>query len=251
MRRVFRSLAALLLLAALVLGVCPAAFAYQSDQYFVEDKSLKRVTTVQVSAGSNYNGAVKRRDQMLKAGFDCFLYEKDDVYRVMCGKFYSMDEAEDYCASIKAYTDRSHAYLTNAYLPDWAIRAFQDEYSRAGAVGSDEPDVRLAPWSFDGDQFYKYRKERTRVYTVQVSAGSSRSGAEKRRDQMLKAGYDSFLYKYEGVYRVMCGKFRSKTEAQLYLRSILLHTDREKAYITRARVPDSAIERFEEIYFDR
>ena len=248
MKRLCRLLAVLLLMASLALEICPSAFAYQAEQYYVENKSLTRVTTVQVSAGRNYSGAVKRRDQMLRAGYDSFIYEKDGVYRIMCGKFYDLQEAEYYCESIKANTDRSDAYLTNAYLPDWAIQDFQDEYSGYDYY-DDFFDARLSPWSFDGDQYYKHSSDRTKVYTVQVSAGYNRSGAEKRRDQMLKAGYDSFLYKKGDVYRVMCGKFHSRDDAQIYLDSILATTDREDAYITSARLPNSAIDRFEEIYY--
>lgn len=241
-----RMLATLVLLVSLVLSICPEAFAYSSGQYYMEDTSLQRCITVQVSAVNDYNGAVKRRDKMLKAGYDSFVYQKGDVYRIMCGKFYSMDDAEDYLDSIKANTDRSKAYLTNAYLPAWAIEDFQDEYEWEDYF-NDYGDLRR--WGYDEDQYYKYHEDRVKVYTVQVSADASRSGAEKRRDKMLNAGYDSFVYKYNGTYRVMCGKFYAMEDAEAYLASIKANTDRDRAYITNARMTRKAIQRFEDIYW--
>ena len=246
MKSVCRLLASLLLLISLSLSLCPAAFAYTSEQFYVEDTGLQRCITVQVSAVNDYNGAVKRRNKMLKAGYDSFVYQKGDVYRIMCGKFYSMSDAEEYLDDIKANTDRDRAYLTNAYLPVSAIETFQEEYewSRYEEIYGD-----LRRWGFDEDQYFKFHDDRTRVYTVQVSADTSRSGAEKRRDKMLDAGYDSFVYKYNGTYRVMCGKFYNKEDAEAYLASIKAYTDRDRAYITNARLTKKAISRFENIYW--
>ena len=128
LKSVCRLLASLLLLVSLSLSLCPAALAYSSDQFYVEDTSQQRCITVQVSAGKDYNGAVRRRDKMLKAGYDSFVYKYNGTYRVMCGKFYAMEDAEAYLASIKANTDRDRAYITNARLTKKAIQRFEDIY---------------------------------------------------------------------------------------------------------------------------
>ena len=126
----FRSSISLLLILVLCLSLCPAALAYTfaDDQYFEENKNLTHVYAVQVSAGSNYNGAVKRRTEMLALGLDCFLYYKDGKYRVMCGKFRDLDEATAYRDNVKALSGRDNAYTTNAYLPESAITAFENIY---------------------------------------------------------------------------------------------------------------------------
>ncbi len=68
------------LLFALVLSLCPAALAsFAEEQYYEENTGLTWVCTVQVSAGKNWSGAVRRRDQILSAGYDGFIYRTGDL----------------------------------------------------------------------------------------------------------------------------------------------------------------------------
>ena len=83
---------------------------------------------------------------------------------------------------------------------------------------------------------------------MQVSAGPNLDGAERTRDQLLKAGFDSFLYEVDGGYRIMCGKFQSKYNAKLYRELIQEKTEREDAYVTDVTLPEAAMEDFVECY---
>jgi oligopeptide/dipeptide ABC transporter ATP-binding protein len=98
------------------------------------------------------------------------------------------------------------------------------------------------------EQIYQADENQVFVYTVQVSAGCSRSGAERVRSYMLSKGFDSFLFEVDGGYRIMCGKFQSKYNAKLYLELIKEATKRENAYVTDVTLPDAAIEDFVEHY---
>ena len=125
------------LLFALVLSLCPAALAsFAEEQYYEENTGLTWVCTVQVSAGKNWSGAVRRRDQMLSAGYDGFIYRTGDLYRVMCGKFRDLADAESYCRDIIANTDRSDAYVTNACLDEASVRAFEAALRGVPAPGT-------------------------------------------------------------------------------------------------------------------
>ena len=86
--------------------------------------------------------------------------------------------------------------------------------------------------AFNEGQYYEANYSRTKVLTVQVAATKYLSGANSIRDEMLGYGYDSFVYKYEGKYRIMCGKFRSNIydsepykQAQFYQGEILKKTE--------------------------
>ena len=102
MKKLMRSALALLLavlmtasLAATALAEGPAGI-YTDEQYYEADESQETYYTVQVSAGCNLDGAQRVRQTMLKAGFDCFVYYVDGMYRVMCGKFQHKEDALRY-----------------------------------------------------------------------------------------------------------------------------------------------------------
>ncbi len=94
------------------------------------------------------------------------------------------------------------------------------------------------------EQFYEEDEGLDPCYTVQVSAGCSLEGAEYTRWTMLNAGFDCFVYQVGSGYRIMCGKFQNKQDAVRYRDMIREKTGREKAYVTEARLPDSAREDF-------
>ena len=101
---------------------------------------------------------------------------------------------------------------------------------------------------YTDEQIYQADESQVFVYTVQVSAGPSRSGAERVRSYMLSKGFDSFLYEVDGGYRIMCGKFPHREDAWAYCGLIHDKTDRATAYVTDARLPQEAIDDFAENY---
>ena len=251
-----RRLLSALLLLILVMSLCPTALAgFASGQYYQENTSLTKVCTVQVSATKDWNGAEKRRTQMLNAGYDSFIYQKENGYYIMCGKFRNYSDAEYYLSSIKANTDRAKAYITNAYLSESAIQEFENAYWGSSTPGytpstpawnppvtittptptwNQRPELRLSAYSYAGGQYFDYDSNQTRVFSVQIATLSTAEEAAPLRDKMLNSGYDSFVYQADGQYRVMCGKFRVLYDALCYGESIHANTNRSSAYVNNA-----------------
>ena len=98
------------------------------------------------------------------------------------------------------------------------------------------------------EQIYQADENQVFVYTVQVSAGCSRSGAERVRSYMLSKGFDSFLFEVDGGYRIMCGKFPHAEDAWAYCDLIHKKTERDTAYVTDVRLPQDAIDAFAESF---
>ena len=103
-------------------------------------------------------------------------------------------------------------------------------------------------YTYADEQIYQADENQVFVYTVQVSAGPSRSGAERVRSYMLSKGFDSFLYEVDGGYRIMCGKFPHQEDAWAYCGLIHKKTDRGTAYVTDVRLPQDAIDAFAESF---
>lgn len=239
MSRSWRRLLALTL-AALILAALPgAAWAagsrYPENQYFEEDSSLIKGITVQVAAFKDLEGAQQSQRRMLEAGYDCFLYFEGSNYRVMCGKFRGSAAAARYRDAIRSSTDRDQAYLTNVYLPEWAFREFEEIY-RTDPVNSSQTNTTggktTGPY-YDGDG----AGERRTLYTVQLSRGSDLLGQEERRDGLIAAGFDAFVYKRGGGYACMSGLFGSEADAQLRCDAIKNYAGESEAKVTRAEFP--------------
>ena len=126
--KILRRTIAALLLVVTCLALCPSAFAFDLDQYYVADYSLTQVYTVQIAASKSLSSSESVRDKMLRAGFDCFVYQYEGKYRIMCGKFYDYSDAEAYQKGILNATSYSHAYINNAWLPLYAVDYFQNVY---------------------------------------------------------------------------------------------------------------------------
>ncbi len=238
-----RALAALLLVVT-CLVLCPSAFAFDSDQFYVADYSRTKVCTVQIAASKSLSASESVRNKMIKAGYDCFVYQYEGKYRIMCGKFRDYSDAEDYLNKIVKNTEYTSAYINNAWLPEWAVTSFEDEYW--GYWPDDDTDWWY--WFEDG-QYYEADYNQTKVYTVQVAATKYLSGAEKIRDEMMGYGFDCFVYKYDGNYRIMCGKFDSYSEAEVYQKSIVKYTSYSRAYINNAWLPYYAVIHFQDVYY--
>ena len=234
--------AALSLLPALLL-VCAAAGAalaasYPAGQYYEHDTSLTKVTTVQIRATNTRESAEKSRDQMIAAGFDAFVYHRGDKYRIMCGKFRDIEEASDYQNRIINETDFDKAYATNAYLPESAIKAFEDIYFNGDVTSENAPrsEKPAGPY-YDGEAL---PNDTVTVYTVQVTAGTAFAACEERRDNLIARGYsDSFVYRTETRYKVMTGMFRDINEANA--RCSEVQSFENKAYVTTVTLPAYAV----------
>lgn len=244
MKNNFRRFLAVLLTALTLCSFSAAAeaadYRYPSDQYFEADTSLTKGYAVQISASKDYNGAVKRRDKMLALGYDCYIYYLDSNYRIMCGKFRDTGAAEHYMDHICANTDRDHAYLTNVYLPDWAYEEFASIFKTDPFNTQGQP---FTAWEDPTGPFYDSNQAASTktVFTVQVSAGTEFYREEAHRDALIACGYDSFVYKYDGSYKVMSGMFETRAEAELRCKSIKTYTDQKDAFVTQAAIPTSYV----------
>ena len=244
MKHSFRRILALLL-ALMTLAAFPAfAFAdsarYPSDQYFEEDGSLTWGYAVQISASKDYDGAKTRRDQMLRKGYDSYLYFADPYYRVMCGKFLSSVEADHYRDHICSHTDRDRAYVTSVALPDWAFQEFDRIYQSDPYNTQDEP---YTSWEQPTGPYYdgNIAASTKTVYTVQISAGSSFRGEETHRDELIALGFDAFVYKTGGNYLALSGMFSTRSAAEARCSAIKAYTSEKDAYVTQVDIPTSYI----------
>ena len=108
----------------------------------------------------------------------------------------------------------------------------------------------FAETAFEQDQYYEFDacKDCPEVYSIAVSAGNDINGAENVRDKMMDAGYDSFVIHNGYMYYILCGKFTNMEEALHYLELILEKTDESDAYITEVRLPEEAVQAFDEAF---
>ena len=244
-RVTLRSLLALLLLAAMAFSFCPPAWAgilYPDDQYYVCDEDETHVFAVQVVATNKYASAVSMRTKMLNAGYDAFIYEYEGKYRVMCGKFRDKQEALVYQQSIHVHTDREGAYVTNAYLPEYAVWNFEDIYYDNPV----ELDTYDTYWEVPTGAYFRADAANTiQAYTVQFSSGTSFNASQRNRDLMDAQGFPSFVYKVNLEYRIMSGLFYTKEEAQAHRTDLTTHSDRKYAYVKTVNVPASAVEYYQ------
>ena len=239
-KRILRTALSLLLALLLVCAAAGAALAasYPAGQYYEHDTSLTKVTTVQIRATNTRESAEKSRDQMIAAGFDAFVYHRGDKYRIMCGKFRDIEEASDYQNRIINETDFDKAYATNAYLPESAIKAFEDIYFNGDVTSENAPrsEKPAGPY-YDGEAL---PNDSVTVYTVQVTAGTAFAACEERRDNLIARGYsDSFVYRTETRYKVMTGMFRDINEANA--RCSEVQSFENKAYVTTVTLPAYAV----------
>ncbi len=234
-----------LFLMILCLGACSAAVLadgtrYPADQYFEKNTDLTKGVGVQIVAYKDLNAARTLRDKMLELGYDCYIYHQDDHYRLMCGKFRDSETAKHYRDYICSHTDRTGAYLTNVYLPEWAYVEFEQIYATDPFNTQGEPftawEKPTGPY-YDGDSAAETRL----VYTVQFSSGTSFPDQERNRDRMTAQGFDSFVLKYNGEYLAMSGMFSSYAEASARCQAILQYTDDTDAIVKLVRIPTSYV----------
>ncbi len=247
MKKTLRSALALLL-AALLLGtlaVTAAAeepeYTYTDEQYYEADETLKTYYTVQVSANKDLKSAERTRQAMLKAGFDCFVYQSDGMYRNMCGKFTHTEDAVRYRDLIREKTEREKAYVTEALLPESAREEFLENLKKDPLVLG---NVDFNGWETPTGPFLDMtdNEEETRqVYTVQYSSGTSFRAAEQRRDELIEYGYEATVVKLWGCYIVMTGTFENRDEAKALRGEIRSATNHWSADVRQIELPVSLL----------
>lgn len=109
--------------------------------------------------------------------------------------------------------------------------------------------LRLKANSFPTDQYYEYSEDNAIYYTVQVSANNNLDAAFERANSMVAKGFDGFVYRKDGTYYVMCGKFSKAYDALCY--GELIHTDPKEydAYMNYVSLPASAANAFSSIFY--
>ena len=112
-------------------------------------------------------------------------------------------------------------------------------------------DLRLYGGIFEPGQYYAEGQGTSGVYTVQIAATNELDNAEELRDRMLAAGFDCFVYLYNGNYRIMCGKFAEDYDASCYSESIHGYSNMDQAYVTSAILPEESVKAFTDAFYPR
>ena len=244
--KTIRSMLALLLAVLLLGSLSVVAFAedtepkYPEGQSYTADEGETQVYTVQVSAGPNLDGAERTRDQMLKAGFDSFLYEVDGGYRIMCGKFQYRYNAKLYLELIKEATKRENAYVTDVTLPDAAIEDFVEHYqkdpfvAKAKFLGWETTDLKFVDMNVS-------EEETATVYIVRYSGGANFKAAEARAKELTEQGFDGYLIKVPCCYIVAAGAFDNWDEAYALCKQIRETTGRMGTGVQELKLPASLL----------
>lgn len=252
MKKTMRSALALLLAALLLCALAAAACAeapeeeespylYAEGQFFEADEEQESYYTVQVSACRDRESAERSCTKMLEAGFDCFVYETDGGYRVMCGKFRHVEDAVRYRDLIRENTPREDAYVTEAFLPASAREDFLESWKKDPQIVGD-PDFN--DWETPSGPFLDLtaNEEETRlVYTVQYSSGTSFRAAQERRDELIALGYDAAVVKDWGCYLVLTGAFENREDAKLFRDQIRSETKHWSADVRQIELPESTL----------
>ena len=262
MNKIIRTLLSLTLITILLLALAAPAFAssvassaedlrlkpysFPTDQYYESNSNTVQVWTVQVAAGTYYQGAIDRANGLVANGLDGFVYAENGIYYVMSGKFANEYDALCYGELIHTDPDEAGAYMTYVSLPKKAIEAFQGTFYSAVRTNPD-PKVMETYWEDPSGAYLRADAEDTvEVYTVQFSRGTCFTRSESLRDRMERYGYPAFVYKENMTYRTLSGMFLDKNEAKAYCKLIRMNTKETDAVVKTALVPESELESFQE-----
>lgn len=248
MKKVFRSLFTLLLAVLMMSSLAVAAFAEEPAYRYTDGQSYKagegetKVYTVQVSAGANLDGAERTRQELLKDGFDAFVFQEENGrYRIMSGKFKNRYDAELYLELLKEVTKRDKAYVTDVALPDSAIEDFVANYKKDPRVVD---DVKYNGWETPTGAFVDatFTEEETAdLYIVRFSGGINFKAAEQRRDELAEKGFDAYVLKIPGFYIIGAGAFESREEAIALRDEIRQATGRWGTTVQQLELPVSML----------
>ena len=247
MKNTIRSMITLLLAVLLLCSLSVGALAentkaiYPDGQSYKEGEGDTQFYTVQVSAGPNLDGAERTRTQLINAGFDCFVYEVDGGYRIMCGKFPSAYDAMLYRDLIREATKRDNAYVTDVKLPDSAREDFLKVYKQDPLVvgkamynGWEDPTGKFVDMTAN-------EEETALIYVVQYSCGGNFKAAEQRRDELTEKGYDGYVVKVPCFYHIVAGAFDNWNDALALCLEIRQATGNSGCSVQRLSLPASLL----------
>ena len=202
----------------------------------IESSAEVHVYSVAVAALKDRSAAEEICEKLLDKGFDAFLHEDNGLYQVLSGKFRELAGALNYRDCIWSNTDRKDPYVSELMVPEAEVKAFEALLTVNGLPGpvKDNLEQPTGP-------FCRARDGQVQAFTVQISAGTSFSGAERTRNAMLDLGYNAFVYEYSRIYEIMCGAFYSKADAEALCEDIHANTGRTGAYVTSAWLPASIV----------
>lgn len=202
----------------------------------LQDTVGSEVYTVALSTVQDTSYAESLVGKMQKAGFDAFIQESGNGFRVMSGKFHDICNALLYRDCIWSNTDWTDTIIVTVTVPESEIQAFTEDYEKNGLPGPIKDNLEKPTGAY-----YPEKDGQTLAYTVQFSAGTSFSGAERTRDAMTAAGYPAFVYECSRVYEIMAGAFYNKADAEAYCQKIKDNTGESDAYVTRAWLPTGIV----------
>lgn len=202
----------------------------------LQSSELEQVYSVALSTVQDSTYADALVAKMKDAGFDAFVLQEGINYRVLSGKFRDICNALLYRDCIWSNTDRTDTYLATISLPKAEVQSFLDDYEQNGLPGKIKENLEKPTGAF-----YREKNGQVLAYTVQFSAGTSFSGAERSRDAMTAAGYPSFVYDCARVYEIMSGAFSNKADAEAWCKKIHENTSESDAYVTTAWLPSKIV----------
>lgn len=201
-----------------------------------QDTEGSSVYAVSLSASKDLAYAEGIVARMQEKGFDAYILENGSGYQVLSGKFHDICDALRYRDCIWSNTDRTDTYIATVTVPEDEIAAFTEIYERDGLPGKIKADLEKPTGAF-----YRETKGDTLAFTVQFSAGTSFSGAERNRDNMSAAGYPAFVYECSRIYEVMTGAFYNREDAEALCEQLHANTAESDAYVTRAWLPSGMV----------
>ena len=200
------------------------------------DTEGTQVYSVALSVSQDLSYAESLVAKMEKAGFDAFILQEGVGYRVLSGKFHDICNALLYRDCIWSNTDRTDTYIATVTVPEADIKSFTEDYEKNGLPGKIKENLEKPTGAF-----YREKNGQVLAYTVQFSAGTSFSGAERNRDAMSAAGFPAFVYECSRIYEIMSGAFYNKADAEAWCQKIKDNTAESDAYVTTAWLPASIV----------
>ena len=202
----------------------------------LQDTEGTQVYSVALSASQDLSYAESLVAKMEKAGFDAFILQEGANYRVLSGKFHDICNALQYRDCIWSNTDRTDTYIATVTVAQEDIDAFTEDYEKNGLPGKIKENLEKPTGAF-----YREKNGQVQAYTVQFSAGTSFSGAERNRDAMSAAGFPAFVYECSRIYEIMSGAFYNKADAEAWCQKIKDNTAESDAYVTSAWLPSKIV----------
>lgn len=241
----------MVLILALVLAasMIPGASAeYSEYQYFEAEEGTTEVYTVQLAASGLVGDSASLRKSLLEAGLDGFVLHMNGRCYVMSGKFDTEEEARTYREAVNTLMNRTGSLVVKAKVPEDAVENFRENYVPFEDVFTD--GIRHHGFS-DEEMEFRLKDGGGQVYAVQVAQGPNEDGALQMADDLREKGYYAYVYDMDenGIFRIICGAFSSKDDAETYKTSLNENAGIYDAYIVDILIPMTAVKDFSRIYY--